>query len=219
MTFDRLPRTGSSESWLWTVPNLLSLFRIALVPIMVYLLRDPGPLAGAVAAVLFMLGSLSDYYDGYLARKYGIVTTLGKFLDPLADKLLVVSVLIMLVAIPCDSSGVGPCVPRVPAWIVVLIVGRELAVTGLRSIASSEGVMLGAEELGKYKTIFQIFALTGLLIHYRYLFVDFHLGGIYFLWIALALGLWSAVDYHVRVYREVRARRRPPTIGNVDRVA
>ena len=219
MTFDRPPRTRSSESLLWTLPNLLSLFRIALVPLFVYLLRDPGRLAGAIAAALFILGSLSDYYDGYLARKHGIVTTLGKFLDPLADKLLVVSVLIMLVAMPCDPDRAGHCLPRVPAWIVVVMVGRELAVTGLRSIASSEGVMLGAEELGKYKTIFQIFALTGLLLHYRYLFVDFHVGGIYFLWIALALGLWSAVDYHVRVYREVRARRRRPPVDNVDRVA
>jgi CDP-diacylglycerol---glycerol-3-phosphate 3-phosphatidyltransferase len=219
MMLDRPPRIRHSESLLWTLPNLLSLFRIALVPLFVYLLRDPGRLAGAIAAALFILGSLSDYYDGYLARKHGIVTTLGKFLDPLADKLLVVSVLIMLVAMPCDPDGAGGCVSRAPAWIVVLIVGRELAVTGLRSIASSEGVMLGAEELGKYKTIFQIFALTGLLIHYRYVFVDFHLGGTYFLWIALVLGLWSAVDYHVRVYREVRARRRPPTVGNVDRVA
>jgi CDP-diacylglycerol--glycerol-3-phosphate 3-phosphatidyltransferase len=219
MAVDRQPRIWRSESLLWTLPNLLSLFRIALVPVFVYLLRDTGPLAGAIAAGLFILGSLSDYYDGYLARKHGIVTTLGKFLDPLADKLLVVSVLIMLVAMPCDPDGAGACVPRVPAWIVVVIVGRELAVTGLRSIASGEGVMLGAEELGKYKTIFQIFALTGLLIHYRYVFVDFHLGGTYFLWIALVLGLWSAVDYHVRVYREVRALRRRPTVGNVDRVA
>ncbi len=219
MTLDRPPRTWQSESLLWTLPNLLSLFRIALVPVLVYLLRDPGRLPGAIAAGLFILGSLSDYYDGYLARKHGIVTTLGKFLDPLADKLLVVSVLIMLVAMPCEPDAAGHCVARVPAWIVVLIVGRELAVTGLRGIASSEGIMLGAEELGKYKTIFQIFALTGLLLHYRYLFVDFRVGGIYFLWIALALGLWSAVDYHVRVYREVRGRRRPPSVDNVDRVA
>jgi CDP-diacylglycerol--glycerol-3-phosphate 3-phosphatidyltransferase len=219
MTLDRPPRTRHTESLLWTLPNLLSLFRIALVPVFVYVLRDPGRLAGAIGAALFILGSLSDYYDGYLARKHGIVTTLGKFLDPLADKLLVVSVLIMLVAMPCDTTVAAACVPRVPAWIVVVIVGRELAVTGLRSIASSEGVMLGAEELGKYKTIFQIFALTGLLVHYRYVFVDFHLGGTYFLWIALVLGLWSAVDYHVRVYREVRERRRRPTVDNVDRVA
>lgn len=208
--------TPESTARLWTTPNLLSMFRIALVPVLVWLLRDPGRLAGAIAAMLFILGSLSDYYDGYLARKYGIVTTLGKFLDPLADKLLVVSVLIMLVAMPCSMELDVPCVPRVSAWLVVLIVGRELAVTGLRSIASSEGITLGAEELGKYKTIFQIFALTGLLMHYRYAIFDFHLGGMYFLWIAVVLGLWSAVDYHWRVYRDVRARisgRR----SNVDR--
>jgi CDP-diacylglycerol--glycerol-3-phosphate 3-phosphatidyltransferase len=210
------PPSRDSADLLWTTPNLLSLFRVALVPVLVYLLRDPGRLAGAVAAVLFILGSLSDYYDGYLARKHGIVTTLGKFLDPLADKLLVVSVLIMLVAMPCVSDPAVPCEPRVPAWLVVLIVGRELAVTGLRSIASSEGITLGAEELGKYKTIFQIFALTGLLLHYRYVYVDFHLGGMYFLWIALVLGLWSAVDYHRRVYREVRGRQRVRGAANID---
>ena len=207
-----------SDGLLWTIPNVLSLFRVALVPILVYLLHDSGPVAGAVAAGLFVLASLSDYYDGYLARKHGIVTTFGKFLDPLADKLLVVSVLIMLTAMPC-STMLAPCEPRVPAWVVVLIVARELAVTGLRSIASGEGITLGAEELGKYKTIFQIFALTGLLLHSRYFFVDFHLGGMYFLWISLVMGIWSAVDYHVRVYREIRARRARASVGNVDRVA
>jgi CDP-diacylglycerol--glycerol-3-phosphate 3-phosphatidyltransferase len=191
---------------LWTVPNVLTLFRVALVPVLVYVLRDPGALAGVVAALLFFLASLTDYFDGYLARKYGIVTTLGKFLDPLADKLIVASVLIMLAAMPC-APGVTACEPRVPAWIVVLIVGRELAVTGLRGIASGEGVMLGAEELGKYKMIFQMFALVGLLLHYRYFYVDFHAAGMYFLWIALVLALWSASDYHVRVYRAVRAAR------------
>lgn len=210
------PSPRNTADLLWTTPNLLSLFRIALVPVLVYLLHDPGPVAGALAAVLFVVGSLSDYYDGYLARKHGIVTTLGKFLDPLADKLLVVSVLIMLVAMPCAVGVEVPCDPRVPPWLAVLIVARELAVTGLRSIASSEGIMLGAEELGKYKTIFQIFALTGLLMHYEYAFIDFHLGGVYFLWIAVVLGVWSAVDYHARVYRAVRTRGAgaPPT--NVD---
>lgn len=217
MAVDAPSSQNGSASLLWTTPNLLSLFRIALVPVLVYLLRDPAPTAGAIAAFLFVLGSLSDYYDGHLARKHGIVTTFGKFLDPLADKLLVVSVLIMLVAMPCLPDVQASCDPRVPSWLVVLIVGRELAVTGLRSMASSEGITLGAEELGKYKTIFQIFALTGLLIHYRYAFVDFHLGGIYFLWIALVLGMWSAVDYHVRVYREVRTRRPSGAAGNVDR--
>lgn len=210
------PSRRHTADLLWTTPNLLSLFRIALVPVLVYLLHDPGPVAGAIAAVLFVLGSLSDYYDGYLARKHGIVTTLGKFLDPLADKLLVVSVLIMLVAMPCAAGVEVPCEYRVPPWLAVLIVARELAVTGLRSIASSEGITLGAEELGKYKTIFQIFALTGLLMHYRYAFIDFHLGGVYFLWIAVVLGLWSAVDYHARVYRAVRARGAGAPTTNVD---
>jgi CDP-diacylglycerol--glycerol-3-phosphate 3-phosphatidyltransferase len=216
MAVEPTPSAPDTASLVWTTPNLLSLFRILLVPILVYILHDPGRMAGAVAAILFVVGSLSDYYDGYLARKHGIVTTLGKFLDPLADKLLVVSVLIMLVAMPCGSELDGPCVPRVPSWLAVLIVGRELAVTGLRSIASSEGITLGAEELGKYKTIFQIFALTGLLLHYRYVFIDFHLGGMYFLWIALVMGMWSAIDYHRRVYREVRALYRMRA-ANVDR--
>ena len=188
---------------IWTLPNVLTLFRIALVPVLVWLLRDPAPFAGFVAALLFFIASLTDYYDGYLARKHGIVTTLGKFLDPLADKLIVVSVLIMLAAMPC-APGEVPCEPRVPAWVVVLIVGRELAVTGLRSIASGEGITLGAEELGKYKMIFQMFAMVSLLLHYRYVYVDCHAAGMYFLWIALLLGLWSAVDYFARVYRAVR---------------
>ena len=198
----RIPIRGAAL--LWTAPNVLTLFRIALVPVLVYLLLEPGQLAGALAASLFFLAALTDYFDGYLARKHGIVTTLGKFLDPLADKLVVVSALIMLAAMPCPTGG-EPCVPRVPAWLVVLIVGRELAVTGLRSIASGEGITLGAEELGKYKMIFQTFAVVGLLLHYRYFFVDFHAGGMYFLWISLLLGLWSAVDYHLRVYRAVRS--------------
>jgi CDP-diacylglycerol--glycerol-3-phosphate 3-phosphatidyltransferase len=207
MSVGTRPLPLGRDALIWTVPNVLSLFRIAIVPLLVYLLTDPGRLAGFVAAVLFFFASLTDYFDGYLARKHGIVTTLGKFLDPLADKLIVVSVLIMLAAMPCEGGAIA-CEPRVPAWVVVLIVGRELAVTGLRSIASGEGITLGAEELGKYKMIFQMFALVGLLLHYRYLFVDFQAAGMYFLWIALLLGLWSAVDYHVRVYREVRAARR-----------
>src|SRR4051812_16100092 len=158
-------------SLVWTAPNVLTGIRIAIIPVIVWLLNDPGRLAGLVAALLFFLACLTDYYDGYLARKYGIVTTLGKFLDPLADKLMVASALIMLAAMPCITTA--PCEPRVPAWLVVVIVGRELAVTGLRAIALGEGITLGAEELGKYKMIFQMFAIFGLLIHYSYLWVDF----------------------------------------------
>ena len=218
MALNTRPLPVGRTALLWTAPNVLTLVRVAIVPVLVYVLTDPGRLAGLVAAVLFFVASLTDYFDGYLARKHGIVTTLGKFLDPLADKLIVVSALIMLAAMPCaPETAAAACEPRVPAWVVVLIVGRELAVTGLRGIASGEGIMLGAEELGKYKMIFQMFALVGLLLHYSYLYVDFHAAGMYFLWISLLLGLWSAVDYNIRVYRAVRsARGRAGASANVD---
>ena len=134
-----------------TLPNLLSLVRIALLPFLVYFLTDPGPLFSAWATLTFFLASLTDVLDGYLARRHGLTTTVGKFLDPLADKLLIVSALIMLVALNRT--------PSVPAWMVVVIVGRELAVTGLRAIAAGEGIILAAEALGKYKMLTQAFAL------------------------------------------------------------
>ncbi|MBI3303968.1 MAG: CDP-diacylglycerol--glycerol-3-phosphate 3-phosphatidyltransferase [Deltaproteobacteria bacterium] len=187
-----------------TLPNLLSLLRIALIPFLVYFLTDTGPLFSALAAFTFFIASVTDFLDGYLARLYGHTTTLGKFLDPLADKLVVAAALIMLAA--------ADRVPRVPAWMVVVIIGRELAVTGLRGIASGEGVILAAEELGKYKMIFQMFALHGLLIHYRYVFVDFHVAGMYFLWISLVLGVWSGIDYHVKVIRQVITKHAPSAV-------
>lgn len=182
-----------------TLPNLLSLLRIALIPLLVYFLTDPGPLFSALAALTFFIASLTDFLDGYLARRHGLTTTLGKFLDPLADKLLVTAALIMLAAISRS--------PRVPAWMVVVIIGRELAVTGLRAIASGEGIILAAEELGKYKMIFQMFALHGLLIHYQYVCINFYVGGMYFLWISLVLGVWSGIDYHLKVLRQVSTKR------------
>lgn len=180
---------------LFTLPNQLSLFRIALIPLLVYFLSDPGPVSSALAAFTFFIASLTDFLDGYLARLYGHTTTLGKLLDPLADKLLVAAALIMLVA--------ANRMPRVPAWMVVVIIGREFAVTGLRSIASGEGMILAAEELGKYKMLFQIFALHGLIIHYPHFLIDFHVLGMYFLWIALVLGLWSGIEYYVKVIRRL----------------
>lgn len=187
---------------LLTLPNLLSLLRIALIPVLVYFLSDPGPESSMLAAITFFIASLTDFLDGYLARRYGHTTTLGKFLDPLADKLIVAAALIMLTA--------AARTPRVPAWMVVLIIGREIAVTGLRGIASGEGIILAAEELGKYKMIFQMFALHGLIIHYQYLLVDFHALGMYFLWLALVLGVWSGIDYHVKVVRLVMAKHASP---------
>jgi CDP-diacylglycerol--glycerol-3-phosphate 3-phosphatidyltransferase len=184
------------------LPNLLTLLRIGLVPVLVLTLMHPTPVARALAAALFLLACLTDFLDGWLARRHGITTALGQMLDPLADKLIVAAALIMLAAVPPD--------PRVPAWMAVVIVVRELAVTGLRGIASNSGVLLPAQELGKYKMILQMFALEALLIHYPYpipgtgLVIDFHAGGMVLLWAALLLAVWSGIDYHVRILRQVR---------------
>jgi len=183
------------------LPNSLTLFRIGLVPVLVVLLMDPDPGPRVLAGLCFLVACVTDFFDGWLARRHGITTTLGQLLDPLADKLIVAAAVIMLAAMPPE--------PRVPAWMAVVIVLRELAVTGLRGIASHGGVLMPAEELGKYKTIFQMFAIEALLVHYAYplpgttLVIDFHAGGMLFLWVALVLAVWSAVDYHLRILRQV----------------
>jgi CDP-diacylglycerol--glycerol-3-phosphate 3-phosphatidyltransferase len=181
------------------LPNLSSPFRIAIVPVVVVLLMwtERGP--SRRRALLH--GRLHHRLPRRLARRRHSTTVLGQFLDPLADKLLVVAVMIMVVAAPLE--------PRVPGWMATVIVLREIAVTGLRGIASQSGLVVPAQELGKYKMIFQIFALTGLLLHYAYpipftsAVVDFHAAGMRFLWIALVVAVWSAVDYYVRVLRQL----------------
>ena len=184
------------------LPNLLTLVRIGLIPVLVVTLLSPTPSARAAAGAWVMVAALTDFLDGWLARRHGLTTALGQLLDPLADKLIVATVLIMLAAVPPE--------PRIPAWMAVVIVVRELAVTGLRGIASSGGMLLPAQELGKYKMIVQMFALEALLLHYRYavpgtgLAVDFHAAGMVFLWMALVLAVWSGADYYVRILRQIR---------------
>jgi CDP-diacylglycerol--glycerol-3-phosphate 3-phosphatidyltransferase len=177
------------------LPNILTIIRILLIPVMITFLTDPGRTASALAGITFFIACVSDFLDGYLARRWNISTALGKVLDPLADKLIVVAALIMLVTM--DRQ------PSVPAWMVAVLIGREVAVTGLRAVALGQGRVLAAEELGKYKMIFQMYAIEGLLLHYDFLGIDFHDGGIYFLWIALVISLWSGIDYHVKVIRQL----------------
>jgi CDP-diacylglycerol--glycerol-3-phosphate 3-phosphatidyltransferase len=184
----------------WTLPNLLSFFRIGIIPVLVYLLTFTDRVSAALAALLFALASVTDYFDGYFARRNRSVSDLGKILDPLADKLMVVSALIMLTAI--DRPGE----PSVPAWLVVVIIAREVAVTVIRGIALSEGIVMHAETLGKYKFILQAFAVVGLLVHYTYWGVDFFVAGIYFLALSAVIALWSGISYHVRFFRLRQAR-------------
>lgn len=189
-------------------PNIVSLSRVAITPVLVVLLLYPGRGASALAAIAFFIACLSDWLDGYLARRSGQVTNLGKFLDPLADKILILSALIMLCAL--DRS------PSVPAWMVAVIASREVAVTGLRAIARDEGIVLGAETLGKAKMTFEIVAVFPLLVHYRYGVLDFHAAGMVFLWVALALALWSGVAYHWRLAMALRQRDMDSLRGSGD---
>ncbi|MBK5276792.1 MAG: CDP-diacylglycerol--glycerol-3-phosphate 3-phosphatidyltransferase [Desulfuromonadales bacterium] len=189
--------TSPTASPILNLPNILTLARIAAIPLMAALLMSPTQPAGFWAAALFSLASITDWLDGYFARRMGIVTVFGKFLDPIADKLIVMAALIMILPFG-----------RVPAWMVLVILGREIIITGLRGIASSEGIVIQASDLGKYKTIFQIVAIIGLLLHYDYnwffgiehqwMHVNMHNVGMFFLWIATLLTVWSGVDYLAR---------------------
>jgi CDP-diacylglycerol---glycerol-3-phosphate 3-phosphatidyltransferase len=189
-----------SHGWpmAFSTPNIVTYFRIAIAPVLVWVLMHASPAASWLAAGLFLAATISDYFDGYLARSYNSVTTFGKFLDPMADKLVVTAALIML-------AGTSR-VPHVPAWIVVVLVGREIMVTGLRAVAAAEGLIVGAEELGKYKMALQSIAIQGLLIHYTYLHVDFFAAGMFVLWIAMIVSVWSGADYYVRVIGELKPK-------------
>ena len=178
------------QEWLdkfFNTPNHLTLFRIACIPLLIVLMLFANRVCAFLAAVIFSAASITDLLDGLAARRFGLESTLGKFLDPLADKLLVSSALIMLI-----PHG------RVDAWMAFVIIGREMAVTGLRAILSEKGIVMAAEELGKYKTGFQIAAIIALLLHYSYFDVDFHAVGTLFLWAAMLLTVWSGAKYFIK---------------------
>ena len=168
-------------------PNQLTLFRIAAVPVIIVLLLFPNKICTLIAGLLFSAAAITDYLDGFLARKRGLVTTLGKIMDPVADKLLVSSAFIML-----TSLG------WVPAWMACIIIGRELAVNGLRNIIAEKGGDLSASNLGKYKTGFQIAAIIPLMFHYPFFGLNVQVIGNLFLWGALVFTIWSGADYFIR---------------------
>jgi CDP-diacylglycerol--glycerol-3-phosphate 3-phosphatidyltransferase len=187
-----------------TTPNLITLIRIGTVPLLVVLLLFPGPAASAWAAAVFFAATITDFLDGYIARNYDSGSTAGKFLDPLADKLVVTAALIML-------AGMSR-LPRVPAWMVVVMVSREILVTGLRSVAAAEGWIMAADELGKYKMTLQAIAVQALLIHYTYFHIDFFAAGLFILWIAMAVTVWSGAEYFAKALRLLAQRERTQPI-------
>lgn len=187
------------------IPNKITLSRIFLIPIFIILLSVPFnwgvwdigdsalPVSHLVAAILFIVASTTDWVDGYYARKYNLVTNLGKFLDPLADKLLVATALILLVEL-----GLAP------AWVTIIIISREFAITGLRLVAAGEGVVLAAGSMGKLKTATQMIAISALLLHnfpFSYIGLPF---ATIMLYAALFFTVLSGYDYFVKNWHVMR---------------
>lgn len=172
------------------LPNFLTLLRIAMIPVFIFIYLDPTPIRSFFATVTFLLASLTDFLDGYLARKRGEVTKWGKLMDPIADKLLVISALILLVNFH-----------RVEAWIVVILIGREMAVTGLRALAAMEDIIIPADVLGKYKMGAQITAISLLLWNLTFP-LNFQLLGTFFMWVSLFLAVISGIQYFVNYARQ-----------------
>ena len=175
------------------LPNLLTMARVAVIPLFVWLLDKPTPERGFWACIVFTGAAVTDVLDGYLARKLGVVSVLGKFLDPLADKLIVMAALIWLVPMG-----------RIAPWVVVLLLAREISVTGLRSVAATEGVVISAGNEGKIKTALQMIGIVALVLgypyHLAYLGIDLgmvdmvHLGRL-LVYLSLGFSFFSAAQY------------------------
>lgn len=172
---------------MWNQANKLTFIRILIIPVIILLLYFPSKVNCLAAMLVFIFAAFTDMFDGMMARRHGIVTSMGKFLDPLADKLLINSVLIMLVGLNWVS-----------AWMVILIVAREIIVTGIRAIAADQGTVVPADNLGKLKTVFQILAICPLLLHFPWWGIDPRPLGMVLLWIALLLTLFSGGNYLYR---------------------
>ncbi|MFZ1035614.1 MAG: CDP-diacylglycerol--glycerol-3-phosphate 3-phosphatidyltransferase [Smithella sp.] len=176
----------------FNLPNTITLLRISVVPFLFILLLSPGEFWSLILAILFVIASITDFFDGYIARKYQMITTMGKFLDPIADKIMVNTAMILMIPIG-----------RIPAWIVAITIIRDLMVDVIRSIASSEGIYIQASTLGKQKTVAQIVAVTALIIHYSIFGINAHAVGMVILYIALVLTIFSGFDYFIKLYRNI----------------
>ena len=180
------------------LPNCLTMARILAAPIVVFLLYlemwFQFRLGAYFAFAVYFLACMTDYFDGKIAREQNIITNLGKFLDPLADKLLIGSILIMLVRLGPDW--------KVPAWVVIIIICRELAVTGMRAVAAEMGEVVAADKFGKAKTLLQALAVGFLVFHYPLFGWDPRPLGQGLLWVALALTVFSGGNYLYNFYKK-----------------
>src|SRR5208337_2984964 len=188
------------------LPNSITMSRIIMIPLFLWILSPHFPWQGhgaqeIVASVLFVLASITDGLDGYLARKHGLITTMGMLLDPLADKIMVTAAFVALVAY-------NPEVVKV--WIVVVIIGREFLISGLRSIAASEGFTVTASELGKLKTVVQIVAVVSAILAHRWdswqigpIAIPVKWYAIAAIYFAALVAVISAVDYFIAFWKKI----------------
>lgn len=194
----------SIKEELVNLPNLITYLRILVIPVFLWFTWRGDPFSSFLAAALFTFAAVSDIVDGWLARRMNLVSIVGKFMDPLADKLIVTAALVML-------AQMG----RIEAWLVILLLSRELIVSGLRQIAVGEGLVIAAGQGGKWKTALQLSGIIGVLVHYTYpvnLLVvsdypfDFQLVGEWLLLLSLVPSLVSAIQYFVDFVSAATAR-------------
>lgn len=178
------------------LPNSLTLFRIFLIPLLVVVLLTRFPNKEFIGVAIFLAAALTDWLDGYLARRRQQVTAIGTWLDPVADKLLVSSALIAMV-----EMGLAP------AWMVVILVGREVAVTGLRNVALAKGIVIQVSELGKAKMATQVVAITAIILGMRFALLEAM--GYWVLWLAVLLAMVSAAQYFRQFWIRMGAPFRP----------
>lgn len=167
------------------IPNQLTTLRVILIPVFMFFFTSDMSIGHVIACVVFIVASLTDFLDGHLARKWNLVTNFGKIMDPFADKLLVLTALIYLAI-----EG------TIPGWPVIIIIGRELLVTSLRALAADSGIILAARNLGKFKTVSQMFSII-------FLILGFHVVGLLLLYIAVALTIISLIDYIVQLSKSI----------------
>jgi CDP-diacylglycerol--glycerol-3-phosphate 3-phosphatidyltransferase len=184
------------KDWKKSLPMYITMSRIALVPVILFFMWGNQLSGNIIAAALFIVASISDYYDGYFARKFQAVSNMGKFMDPIADKVLVTSILVML--IPTD---------RVEPWMAIIILARDNLIGGLRSVAAAERIIIDAKPAGKWKTALQMIAIPAVMIDQRFLGIPFDKIGYYVLWGSTILSVTSGLQYY---WGYLKALQKPP---------
>jgi CDP-diacylglycerol--glycerol-3-phosphate 3-phosphatidyltransferase len=196
---------NTARTKFWNLPNSITFGRLLVAPVLlvlILLLKYPAVNSGLsrtlsfVSAIVFAAAMATDMLDGYLARRYNITSTFGKFLDPLADKLLFITAMIMMIPLG-----------RIPAWIVAVFFVREVTITALRGIAVEEGIVIDASHWGKYKSAFVSTATVGLLLHYSFFGINWRMIGWLFLVPAFLMSIGSGFHYTIKFFKELPKTR------------